>query len=159
MSDFNATQPARGNYRDVITDLRAQLATAKADGAREALEKYKGTGEVLAPSCGCLPGRETLWKCTHLVPFIPAAAPPESKHGAEAEVWRECTKQPITVEYRDAVPGESIETMEGTLTAKEGDVIIRGVKGEVYPCDREVFEMTYTAKHGGECPTEEPADE
>lgn len=46
-------------------DLRAQLATAK-----EALEKYKGTGEVLAPSCGCLPGRETLWKCTHLVPFI-----------------------------------------------------------------------------------------
>ena len=62
----------------------------------------------------------------------------------DTDTWKRATKKPITIDYRDAVPGEAVETMEGTLTAKSGDVIIRGVKGEVYPCDREVFEATYT---------------
>lgn len=36
-----------------------------------------------------------------------------------------------------------VHTMEGTLIAKPGDYIIRGVKGELYPCDPEVFALTY----------------
>mgnify|MGYP001596475813 CR=1 FL=1 len=36
-----------------------------------------------------------------------------------------------------------IVTDEGTMTADIGDWIIRGVKGELYPCTNEVFEMTY----------------
>ena len=36
-----------------------------------------------------------------------------------------------------------IETLEGTMTAKVGDWIIRGVKGELYPCKNDVFEATY----------------
>jgi hypothetical protein len=37
----------------------------------------------------------------------------------------------------------SIKTWEGTMTALEGDWIIRGVKGEFYPCKPDIFEATY----------------
>ena len=36
-----------------------------------------------------------------------------------------------------------IPTMEGHIWAKEGDWIIKGVNGEFYPCDDEVFWKTY----------------
>jgi len=36
-----------------------------------------------------------------------------------------------------------IPTLEGTLTVSEGDYIIKGVKGEVYPCKPDIFHMTY----------------
>jgi hypothetical protein len=34
-------------------------------------------------------------------------------------------------------------TLEGNHTAQLGDYIIRGVKGELYPCKPDIFEMTY----------------
>ena len=36
-----------------------------------------------------------------------------------------------------------IETLEGTMRANDGDWIIRGVKGELYPCKPDIFVMTY----------------
>ena len=36
-----------------------------------------------------------------------------------------------------------IETLEGTMTANHGDWIIKGVKGEFYPCKPDIFEKTY----------------
>lgn len=36
-----------------------------------------------------------------------------------------------------------IETLEGLMTANVGDWIIRGVKGELYPCKPDIFEATY----------------
>lgn len=36
-----------------------------------------------------------------------------------------------------------VETLEGFMYADKGDWIIRGVKGEVYPCKPVIFEMTY----------------
>ena len=36
-----------------------------------------------------------------------------------------------------------IETLEGTMCAQEGDYIIKGVKGEFYPCKPDIFELTY----------------
>lgn len=38
-----------------------------------------------------------------------------------------------------------IPTLEGTMTANLGDWIIRGVKGELYPCKPDIFEQTYEA--------------
>lgn len=38
-----------------------------------------------------------------------------------------------------------IETLEGEMTAQEGDWIIRGVKGEYYPCKPDIFDLTYDA--------------
>ena len=37
----------------------------------------------------------------------------------------------------------SISTLEGTMTANIGDYIIKGVKGEFYPCKANIFEQTY----------------
>ena len=36
-----------------------------------------------------------------------------------------------------------IETLEGWHHANYGDYIIRGVKGEIYPCKPDIFKMTY----------------
>jgi hypothetical protein len=36
-----------------------------------------------------------------------------------------------------------IETLEGRMKADVGDWIIRGVKGEHYPCKHDIFEATY----------------
>ena len=36
-----------------------------------------------------------------------------------------------------------IPTLEGVMTARPGDWIIRGVKGEFYPCKPDIFEATY----------------
>ncbi len=36
-----------------------------------------------------------------------------------------------------------IETLEGTMRADGGDWIIKGVKGEFYPCKPDIFEATY----------------
>jgi hypothetical protein len=36
-----------------------------------------------------------------------------------------------------------IATLEGTMTALPGDWIIKGVKGEFYPCKPDIFEATY----------------
>lgn len=37
----------------------------------------------------------------------------------------------------------AINTLEGDMMANEGDWIIRGVAGELYPCKNDVFEKTY----------------
>jgi len=36
-----------------------------------------------------------------------------------------------------------IPTLEGDHMASEGDYIIKGVKGEFYPCKEDIFFMTY----------------
>jgi len=36
-----------------------------------------------------------------------------------------------------------IDTLEGTMRADAGDWIIRGIKGEFYPCKPDIFEATY----------------
>jgi hypothetical protein len=36
-----------------------------------------------------------------------------------------------------------IPTLEGLMQAKPGDYIIKGVKGEIYPCKPDIFELTY----------------
>lgn len=37
----------------------------------------------------------------------------------------------------------AIPTLEGVMTASSGDYIIRGVKGELYPCKPDIFQATY----------------
>lgn len=49
---------------------------------------------------------------------------PGSRFGYKAGVW-------------------SILTLEGVMDANPGDWIIKGVKGEFYPCKPDIFEMTY----------------
>lgn len=58
------------------------------------------------------------------------------------------------VEYYDAayeagagpiVVTITIHTLEGDMKANKGDYIIKGVKGEFYPCKPDIFEQTYDA--------------
>ena len=82
---------------------------------------------------------------------------------SKEEVWRKARKKPVVVEFRKVEPkevvasvfdkkkgaivnlyGESIYTMEGWLKATCGkDYIIKGVKGEIYPIDKQIFKETY----------------
>lgn len=46
----------------------------------------------------------------------------------------------------------SIQTLEGTMVANIGDYIIKGIKGELYPCKPDIFKATYyTKKEYAEC--------
>ena len=36
-----------------------------------------------------------------------------------------------------------INTLEGVMIAERGDWIIKGIKGEFYPCKPDIFEATY----------------
>ncbi len=36
-----------------------------------------------------------------------------------------------------------IPTLEGEMRALKGDYIIKGIKGEFYPCKPDIFESTY----------------
>lgn len=38
-----------------------------------------------------------------------------------------------------------INTLEGQMRAENGDYIIKGIKGEIYPCKPDIFEATYEA--------------
>ena len=53
------------------------------------------------------------------------------------------------IETSDGVGGSrkqlNIRTLEGLMRASEGDYIIKGVKGEIYPCKPDIFKETYEA--------------
>lgn len=56
----------------------------------------------------------------------------------KGDVWcREDSKNGYTV--------MTIANNNSVMTANRGDYIIKGVKGEIYPCKPEIFEMTYEA--------------
>ena len=46
-------------------------------------------------------------------------------------------------QVRVATRGLTIMTFEGDMLAKPGDWVIRGIKGEFYPCKPDIFEATY----------------
>lgn len=55
------------------------------------------------------------------------------------------TRTPFVVRDEDIGMPLSISTLEGDLLAQPGDMIIKGVKGEFYPCKADIFAATYEA--------------
>ncbi|MCO4240827.1 hypothetical protein ACFOW3_13325 [Acidovorax facilis] len=49
-----------------------------------------------------------------------------------------------------------IPTLEGTMKMGPGDMLITGVKGEIYPCKRDIFEATYDAEPSPAASTHPP---
>lgn len=45
--------------------------------------------------------------------------------------------------HNDTTPIMLIETLEGIHKAQVGDYIIKGIKGELYPCKPDIFDATY----------------
>lgn len=58
-----------------------------------------------------------------------------------------CSAPPQQMEYDKDIPDEAyymiIPTLEGDHKAQRNDWIIKGVKGEFYPCKPDIFEQTY----------------
>jgi hypothetical protein len=40
-----------------------------------------------------------------------------------------------------------VRTLEGTMKAKHGTYIVRGIRGEIYPCEESIFEASYELAH------------
>lgn len=57
--------------------------------------------------------------------------------------WHDARKRPVAVEATPMPAPFEVDTPEGTMEGDAGDVLIRGVKGELYPCDADVFYETY----------------
>lgn len=58
-------------------------------------------------------------------------------------------KKPVIIEamqyrgHHPQVKDDKIQTLEGVFEVKKGDWIIKGVKGEYYPCKPDIFAQTY----------------
>lgn len=48
----------------------------------------------------------------------------------------------------DTEHGMFVRTLEGDMQVSDGDWIIKGVKGELYPCKPDIFAATYEAVEG-----------
>lgn len=66
-------------------------------------------------------------------PTAPASAAPQWFFDA-------CSSRVAIPEFDGSV---TITTLEGNHRGEVGDYIIQGVKGELYPCKPDIFEMTY----------------
>lgn len=49
----------------------------------------------------------------------------------------------FTLDWYDQGCSIIIKTLEGELKVSDGDYIIKGIKGEFYPCKPDIFEETY----------------
>ena len=48
-----------------------------------------------------------------------------------------------TLEIKELPSFCMIQTLEGAMRADKGDYIIKGIKGEIYPCKADIFEASY----------------
>jgi hypothetical protein len=62
--------------------------------------------------------------------------PPETRTAHASMMWEQ-------YEALVAEEGLKIFTLEGEMLASPGDWIIKGVKGEFYPCKPDIFAATY----------------
>lgn len=71
-----------------------------------------------------------------------------SDYDGMCEIVNWCSGVAVDSEATEYMHGNKviyIDTLEGRMFADGGDWIIRGVKGEFYPCKPEIFEATYEA--------------
>jgi hypothetical protein len=61
----------------------------------------------------------------------------------------EITTHNLDGRWRGGPDRALINTLEGQMIAEFGDWIIRGVKGEVYPCKPDIFDATYEPAFDG----------
>lgn len=52
-------------------------------------------------------------------------------------------KIPVQVKAIQVTVDFEVETLEGKMQGKAGDYLIKGVKGELYPIDKDIFHETY----------------
>lgn len=60
--------------------------------------------------------------------------------GENDDEVRDFTGMPMATLHNKSM---AIVTLEGTMWAEAGDFIIKGIKGELYPCKPDIFAETY----------------
>lgn len=65
------------------------------------------------------------------------------RHGITPSEIREFYPEAVVSFSNTATLSVLISTLEGVMTARLGDWIIKGVAGEFYPCKDEIFKATY----------------
>jgi hypothetical protein len=85
-------------------------------------------------------------------PVVVEAWPAKALMRAAASNWRGLPK-PVADAYEQGGwvfgaehqgrRGIFIPTLEGSMFADEADMVIRGIKGEFYPCKPDIFQATY----------------
>ena len=63
--------------------------------------------------------------------------------GSHLNGFEKCYLPNKRPDQEDTVTKLIIHTLEGSHDASIGDYIIKGVKGEFYPCKPDIFELTY----------------
>lgn len=57
---------------------------------------------------------------------------------------RDCMKRPVVVQAQQINEDFRVNSLEGNYKqGKAGDYLMRGIDGELYICDRSIFERTY----------------
>ena len=51
---------------------------------------------------------------------------------------------PLAVEAKQIHETFRVDTLEGVMNGKAGDYLMRGINGELYINDKDIFERTYT---------------
>lgn len=57
--------------------------------------------------------------------------------------FKKYRKKPIVIQAKEMSKPFSVQTKEGVMSGKAGDFLLIGIKGERYPCDRDIFFATY----------------
>ena len=52
-------------------------------------------------------------------------------------------KKPIPIQAIQIFEEFEVETLEGTMRGKPGDWLLRGIRGELYPCADDIFRESY----------------
>ncbi|TPM89872.1 hypothetical protein [Mesorhizobium sp. B2-1-3A] len=99
------------------------------------IEAIKWTGEVTGLTNGGIPFETERLEYPSWMPPCSETLPTEAATIAAVEPGQ--VRRFIDILY--------IGTLEGTMAAMPGDWIIRGVKGEIYPCKPDIFDATYEA--------------
>jgi len=66
---------------------------------------------------------------------------PEDK--VDGFIFTEYVKRPIPIQAVQINEEFEVETLEGVMKGNAGDFLIIGIKGEPYPCKKEIFEESY----------------
>lgn len=58
--------------------------------------------------------------------------------------WKECRQRPLIIKAAQIHDDFRIETKHGDMIGFRGDYLLYGGHGELYPCQKAVFENFYT---------------
>lgn len=63
-------------------------------------------------------------------------------------------KKPLIIQAKEMKEDFEVDTLEGLMQGKAGDFLIIGIKGERYPCAKDIFIQSYDLLKDNELQTE-----